>query len=96
MTQTGICEAATPLLAKIDGIHQLLRNQSHLANRSGLINLRRQCESAMIDLKFVRDGLAHKSVQEELSRLQSEKDGLRVAIENLQTKAAEPEAEEGG
>ena len=87
----AICEAATPLLVKIDGISQALRNTAHLANRSGLINLRRQCERAMLDLKAVRDGIALEPVQEELDRLENQRASLSNAIETLQAKAT-PEA----
>ena len=91
MTQTAICAAAAPLLAKIEAVHQILFKTAHMAARSGLGNLRRELVRSMEDLQIVKDGLLHKSVQEELSRLQVQRDSIQAQPEPKAEVEAEAE-----
>ena len=74
----AITEAATPLLEKVSSVHRLLFRTAHLCARSQLHNLRRELERGMTDLKAIEGGLSLQAVQEELARLQLQRDSIQA------------------
>ena len=87
MTQTAITEAAQGLIERVESVHRLLFRTAHLCARSQLHNLRRECERAMTDLKAVENGLSLPAVQEELARLQAQRDSIKAQPAKPETEA---------
>ncbi len=89
MTEVAICEAAQGLIGKTEAINRLMFRMAKMCGRSGLTNLRRELEVAMRWCKEIENGLKLEAVQEELSRLQMQRD-------SIQAQPAEPEPEAKG